>query len=77
MDQVKLVEDSLQKIRSDMVCLNKPYHFKVLKAAFHKFCFAHSLCCPKCATIFQCVVVVLLIYKLQVTFLLRKLSPEI
>ena len=31
MDQVKFVEDSLQKIWSDIVCLGRPYHFKVFK----------------------------------------------
>ena len=31
MDQLKFVEDSLQKIRSDMVCFGRPYHFKFLK----------------------------------------------
>ena len=33
MDQVKFVEDSLQKIWSDMAY----YHFKFLKAVFHRF----------------------------------------
>ena len=28
MDQVKFVENSLQKNWSDMVCLNRPYHIK-------------------------------------------------
>ena len=32
MDQVKFVEDSLQKIWRDMVCLSiSPYHFKFFK----------------------------------------------
>ena len=28
MDQVKLVEDSFQNIRSDIFCLSRSYHFK-------------------------------------------------
>ena len=31
MDQVKFVEDSLYKIWSDVVCLGRPYHFKLSK----------------------------------------------
>ena len=34
MDQVKFVEDSLQKIGSDMVCLSRPYHFKFFKGCY-------------------------------------------
>ena len=37
MDQLKFVEDSLLNIWSDMVCLDRPYHFNFLKAVFHKF----------------------------------------
>ena len=32
-DQVKFVEDSLSKIRSDMVCLSRPYHLKIFKGS--------------------------------------------
>ena len=39
MDQEKFVEDSLIKTWSDMICLGRPYHFKVLKAVFHNFYF--------------------------------------
>ena len=31
MEQVKFVEDRLQNILSDMVCLGRPYHFKFFK----------------------------------------------
>ena len=31
MDQVKFVEDSLYKIRKDMVCLGRPYPFNFFK----------------------------------------------
>ena len=37
-DQVKFVEDSIWKIWRDMIFLSRPYPFKFLKAAFHKFC---------------------------------------
>ena len=50
MDQVKFVEDSLQKIWSDMVCLSDMvYHItsNFLKAVFHKFYMVHSwILCP-------------------------------
>ena len=42
MNQEKLVEDSLYKIRKDMVCLSAPYYVKFLKGVFHKFYLAHS-----------------------------------
>ena len=41
MDQVRFVEDSLIKIWSDMVYLNRPYHFK-----FFKGCLPQILCGP-------------------------------
>ena len=43
-DQLKFMEDSLQKIWSDMVCLSRPDHItsKFLKAVFHKFHLVHS-----------------------------------
>ena len=31
MDEIKFVEDSLQKIRRDMVYLSRPHHFKLFK----------------------------------------------
>ena len=31
MEQVKFVEDNLQKIWSDMICLSRPCHFKFFK----------------------------------------------
>ena len=30
-EQVKSVDDSLLKIRSDVVCLSRPYHLKIFK----------------------------------------------
>ena len=42
MDQVKFVEDSLKKIRRDLVCLGRPYHFNLFKGVFHKFYLVHS-----------------------------------
>ena len=35
-DQVKFVEDSFQKFRSDMVCLNRPYRFNLFKDCLPK-----------------------------------------
>ena len=44
MDKVKFVEDSFQKIWSDMVCLTP----SVLKVVFQKFYLVHSwILCPK------------------------------
>ena len=47
MDQFKFLEESLQKIWSDMVCWGKTYHFKYFKDTFHKFHLVHSwILCP-------------------------------
>ena len=47
MDQVKFVKYSLWKIWRNLVYLSKPYHFKFLKALFHRFYLVHSwILCP-------------------------------
>ena len=48
MDQVKFVNDSLEKIWSDRVFLSKPYHFKFLKGCLPQIFFlVHSgILCP-------------------------------
>ena len=33
MEQVKVVEDSLYKVWSDIVCLGRSYHFKIFKGS--------------------------------------------
>ena len=46
MGQVKLVEDSLKKIWTDMVCLSRPYPFK-----FFEGCLPQILLCPSLNTL--------------------------
>ena len=41
MDQVEFVEDSIQNISSDVVCLKRPYHFQ-----YSKGCLPQILPCP-------------------------------
>ena len=36
-DQVKYVEDSREKILSDMICLGRPYHLKFLRLSSTNF----------------------------------------
>ena len=44
MDQVKSLKiDNLQKHWSNIVCLNRSYHFKFVKVCFHKTFSIHSL----------------------------------
>ena len=42
MNQVKFVEDSFLNIWSNMVCLNRPYHFKFVKSCFPQILLNHS-----------------------------------
>ena len=60
MDQVKFVEDSLQKIWDDMVCLSRPYHLR-----FFKGCFPQILLDPFVNTLTH-------IFSVQIGFLLKK-----
>ena len=39
MDQIKFVEERLQKILSDMICLNRPYHFQFFKGYLSQILF--------------------------------------
>ena len=48
MDQIKFVEGSLQKSLSDLVCLSRPYHFKVFKG-----CLPHIVLGPFLNTLTQ------------------------
>ena len=43
MDQVKYAEDSLLKIRSDTVCLGRPYHFRFFKGCLPQILFGPFL----------------------------------